>query len=85
MDELERIVDILSKQDPATLTDDSLTKEEWAVLTEHYNEMAIKVANLKSIKQWVTLTNSLPHGILNPEEKVEMIKLVLSRVPKDLR
>lgn len=85
MNELERIANILKGQDPATLDPDILTREEWAVLEEHYNEQVVKVANLRSIKQWVTLTNLLPNGILTPEEKVEIIERALSRVPRDLK
>lgn len=85
MDELERIANKFKGQDPATMDPDILTQEEWAILQEHYNERAVKVANLKSIHEWVTLTNLLPDGLLSAAEKVEMIKLVLSRVPKDLK
>lgn len=84
MDELERIANKLKGQNMATVSPDFLTPEEWAILQEHYNEQAVKTANLESIMQWVHLTNYLPDGILSATEKVEMIKLVLSRVPKDL-
>lgn len=81
----EKIRRIFATQDPATFTDDTFTPEEWAMMQEQYNELATKTANLKSINEWVRLTNALPNGILTPEEKVEIMQLVLSRVPKDLR
>lgn len=83
MEELQRIANKLKGHDPATLTPDVFTEEEWAIMQEHYNEQVVKVTNLESIQKWVNLTNYLPNGILSPDEKMEMIKLVMSRVPKD--
>lgn len=82
---MERIANKLKGQDPATMEPDILTEGEWAILQEHYNEQVIKVTNLESIMKWVDLTNYLPNGILTPDEKVEMIKLVMSRIPEDWR
>lgn len=85
MDEKERIIHRFRNHDPTTFTLEMLTKEEWAVLEEHYNEQATKVANLESINKWVKLTNILSNGLLSTKEKVKIINLVLSRVPKDLK
>ena len=85
MDEREKLIKRLVTHDPATLTDDMFTKEEWAILQEHHNEMAMKVANMESIQKWVMLTNLLPDGLLSSEEKVAVIRLVMSRFPKDLK
>ncbi len=71
--------------DPSTFTHETFTPEEWAALTERMNERKSRAATLEAIHEWANRTVMLPSGLLSDEEKVDLIKLVMNRLPDDLK